>query len=120
MIILGHHPANRIFTGKICNRTVDDGISGALLSAVGQQDTTRENKAKKLIDKFESHQHKESFLQDLSQTQKINMFSRESQDLIADWNNTEIFELCEDSSRQQCPLVEHSSTALLLGKIEGR
>ena len=56
----------------------------------------------KLIEKFENHQHKESFLQDLSQTQKINKFSKESQDLIADMNNTEIFELCENSSKQQC------------------
>ena len=39
-----------------------------------------------------THQHEESFLQDLSQTQKINKFSKESQDLIADLNNTEIFE----------------------------
>ena len=31
---------------------------------------------KKLIEKFESHQHKESFLQDLSHTQKINKFSK--------------------------------------------
>ena len=56
----------------------------------------------KLIEKFENHKHKESFLQDLSQTQKINKFSPESQQLIADMNNTEIFELCENSSKQQC------------------
>ena len=30
------------------------------------------------------------------------MFSKESQDLIADMNNTEIFEFCENSSKQQC------------------
>ena len=35
--------------------------------------------------------------------QKINKFSKVSQDLIADLNNTEIFELCENSSKQQCP-----------------
>ena len=28
---------------------------------------------------------------------------KESQDLMADLNNTEIFELCENSSKQQCP-----------------
>ena len=64
---------------------------------------TWENKVKKLIEKFENHQHKESFLQDLRQTEKINKFSRESQELIANMNNTEIFELCENSSKQQCP-----------------
>ena len=56
---------------------------------------TRENNVKKLVEKFENHQHKESFIQDLRQTQKINKFSKESQDLIADINNAEIFELWE-------------------------
>ena len=60
-------------------------------------------KSKRLIEKFENHKHEESFIQDLSQTQKINKFSKESKDLIADLNNTEIFELCENSSKQQCP-----------------
>ena len=56
---------------------------------------TTVNPMEKLIEKFENQRYKESFLQDLSQTQKINKFSKESQDLIADFNNTEIFELCE-------------------------
>ena len=81
---------------------MDHKISGVPLSAVEQRDTTRENKVKKLIEKFENHKQKESFNQDLSQTQKINKFSKESQDLIADLNNTDIFELCETSSKQQC------------------
>ena len=89
--------------GETCDNSVDYRISGVPLSAVEQQDTTRENKVKKLIEKFENHKHKESFLQDLSQTQKINKFCRESQDLIADLSNTEIFELCPNSSKQQCP-----------------
>ena len=72
---------------------MDYRFSGVLLSAVEQQDTTREKKVKKLIEKFENHQHKESSFQDLSPTQKINKFSKESQELIADMNNTEIFEL---------------------------
>ena len=72
------------------------------LSAVEQQITTRENKVKKLIEKFEIYPNEESFPHDLSQTQKINKFSKESQDLLADMNNTEIFELCENSSKQQC------------------
>ena len=49
----------------------------------------------------ENHTHEESFIQDLSLPQKINKFSKESQDVIADLNNTEIFELCEHSSEQQ-------------------
>ena len=66
---------------------MDYRISG-VLSAVEQKNTTRENKMKKLIEKFENHQRKESFLQDLGGTQKIDKFSKESQDLLADMNNT--------------------------------
>ena len=81
---------------------MDHRISGVPLSAVEQQITIRENKVKRLIEKFENHKHKESFIQDLRQTEKINKFSKYSQDLIADLNNTEIFELCENSSKRQC------------------
>ena len=77
--------------GETCSNIVDYRISGVPLSPIEQQNTTRENKVKKLIEKFENHQLKESFLQDLSQTQKINKFSKESHDLFADVNNTEIF-----------------------------
>ena len=74
-IILGPWSDSKSY-GEICNNTVDYRISGILLSAVEQQDTTRENKVKRLIEKLENHQHKESFHQDLSQTQKINKFSK--------------------------------------------
>ena len=82
-------PTKRIegVTGELV-ATQDYRNSGVRFDAVEQQDTTRENEVKKLIEK------------DLSQ--KINKFSKESQDLLADLNNTEIFELCENSSKQQC------------------
>ena len=67
---------------------MDQRISGVLLSAVEPQNTIRENKVKRLLEKFENHKHKESFIRDLSQTQKINKFSEESQDLTADLHNT--------------------------------
>ena len=82
---------------------VDCRILGVSLSAVEQQDTHRKDKIVKLIEKFENHPNKESFLQDFKQTKEINEFSMKSQDLIAEMNNTEIFELCETSSKQQCP-----------------
>ena len=85
---------------EICNNTVDLGISSTSFCSRAPEEI-RENKDKKLIKKFENQQHKESFLQDLSQTEKINKFSKESQELIAD-NNTEIFDLCENYSKQQC------------------
>ena len=98
---LGNHRAIRNSYGETCNNTVDHRISGVPLSAVEQHNTIRENSAKRLIEKFENHKHEESFIQDLSQTQKINKFGKESQDCIADLNNSKIFELCENSSKQQ-------------------
>ena len=81
---------------------MDYRVLGIPLSTVEQQDAKRENMVKTLIEKFEKHQRKESYIKDLSQTQKINKFSKKSQQLIADMKNTEIFELCENSSKQQC------------------
>ena len=85
------------------SNTVDYRLPGVPLSAVEQQDTHRKDKVKKLFEKFENHPNKESFLEDFKQTKEINEFSKKSQDLIADMNNTEIFELCETSSKQQSP-----------------
>ena len=96
-------PSGSKMPSETGSNTVDYRIPGVPLSAVEQQDTHRKAKVKKLIEKFENHPNKESFLQDFMQTKEINKFSQESQDLIADMNNTEIFELCETSSKQQCP-----------------
>ena len=41
--------------------------------------------------------------QDISQKQEINRFSEDSQKLLEDMNQTEIFELCENSVKYQCP-----------------
>ena len=62
-----------------------------------------EKRSKKLIQQFENHPNKESFLQDLNKTQEINKFSEKSKKLITDMVNTEIFKLCETSSKKQCP-----------------
>ena len=74
---------------------MDYKIPGMPLSSVDQQDTNRKHKVKKLIDKFENHPNKESFLQDNKQTKEIHKFSEKSQELIADMNNTEMFDLVE-------------------------
>ena len=57
---------------------MDHRISGVPLSAVEPQNTIRENRVERLIENFENHIHRESFIQDLSQTQKISKFSKES------------------------------------------
>ena len=85
------------------SNTVDYRILGVPISAVEQQDTHRKDKVKKLIEQFENHPNKESFLQNFKQMKDINVFSKRSQNIIAGMNNTEILELCETSSKQQCP-----------------
>ena len=42
-------------------------------------------------------------MKDLTKTEEIHEFSEESQKLITDMNNTEIFELCDTFSMKQCP-----------------
>ena len=96
-------PSGSQGSGETWCNNVDYRIPGIPLSAVEQQDTNRKDKVKRLIQQFDSHPNKESFLQDLNQTEKTNEFSEKSQKLIADMNNTEIFELCETSSKKQCP-----------------
>ena len=96
---LGKHKAMRRASGK----------PGATLwiaefqAYPSQQSNSRMNKDNlqfsKLIKKFESHQHKEQFLKGMSQTQKINRFSEASQKLMRDMDQTEIFELCENSEK---------------------
>ena len=89
--------------GETWCKNVDFRISGIPLSAVEPQETHRKDKVKSLIQQFESHPNKESFLLDLSKTEEINTFSEESKKLITDMGNTEIFEFCETSSKKQCP-----------------
>ena len=81
---------------------MDNRVPNISLSTVQQQDEQRQHTVAKLIEKFESHQHKEQFLKDMSQTQKINRFSEASQNLLQDMDQTEIFELCENSTKLQC------------------
>ena len=96
------HPSGSKSSVETWCNNVDYRIPGKPLSAAEQQDTDRKDKVKRLIQQFESHPNKESFLLDLNKTEKINKFSAKSQELIADMNNTEIFELCETSSKKQC------------------
>ena len=98
----GNHRAIRKVTGKsVTTPWIREYLEYFLLQS-SRRIKIREHKVKRLIENFENHKHKESFIQDLSQTQKINKFSKQSQDLIADLNNAELFQLCENSSKPQC------------------
>ena len=89
--------------GETRSGNVDYRIPGIPHSAVQQQDTNRRETVKNLIQQFENHPNKEFFPQDLNKTEEINTFSEKSKKLVTDMGNTEIFELCETSSKKQCP-----------------
>ena len=101
--ISGDHLSRSSSCREFWSNNVDYRISGIHLSVVEMQDINRKDKVKTLIQQFENLPNRESLLQDLKQTEKINTFSEKSQKLIVDMNNTEIFELCETSSKRQCP-----------------
>ena len=81
--------------GEPCNNIVDHEISGAPFCSRTAEYNTREQSQK--VDREVREPQASRIIQDLSQTQKINKFSKVSQDLIADLNNTEIFE------QHRCP-----------------
>ena len=84
--------------GETRSNTADCRIPGISISSVKLQDARRHNNVTKLIEMFETHQHKEQFTKDLNQKQEINKFSEESQQLLV-----EIFEFCGNSAKHQCP-----------------
>ena len=88
--------------GETRSNTADYRVFGLSISTVKLQDARRQNNVTKVIEMFEKHQHEEQFLKDMSQKQEINRFSEESQTLLGDTNQTEIFEICENSAKHQC------------------
>ena len=61
-------PSGSKMSWETGSNTVDYRNPGVPLSAVEQQNTHRKDKVKKLIEKFENHPNKESFLQDFKLT----------------------------------------------------
>ena len=55
------------------------------------------------IEQFESHPNRNMLLKDFEKSEEINHFSQESKDLTTEMGNNEIFEVCEISSKRQCP-----------------
>ena len=75
---------------------------GLLHSAVQQEDHTRKEAVKKLIHQFETHPHREALKADLRQNHAYNPFSEQSKE-IYNMGNMEYFEMCEITSKVQCP-----------------
>ena len=88
--------------GETRSNTADCRIPGIPISPVKLQDARRQNDVTKLFEMFEKHQHKEQFIQDVSQKQEVKSFSEETQKILEDMNQTEIFELCENAAKLQC------------------
>ena len=90
--------------GETRSNTVDYRIPGISISTVKLQDARRRNNVTKLIEMFEKNIGiRNNSLKNMSQKHEINRFSEESQKLLEDMNQTEIFELCENSAKLQCP-----------------
>ena len=91
--------AHRRVLGKLGATTLTSELLAFPILQSKKQDTNRRDTVKKSIQQFESHPNKESFLQDLHETEEINELSEQSQKLIAVMTNTEIFDLCETSPK---------------------
>ena len=82
---------------------MDYPIQGIPQSAVRKEDAHRNEIVKELIQKFENHFNRASFMEDLNKTEFSNPFCHTSKELITSMGSTEYFELCEVSSKTQCP-----------------
>ena len=95
--------------GETRSSTADCRVPGISISTVKLQDARRQNDVTKLREMFEKLQPKEHFLEDMSEKQEVNKFSEESQQLLEDMNQTEIFELCKNSGKLHCREVQAES-----------
>ena len=57
----------------------------------------------KVIHQFDTHLNRDSLMEDLNKTAEFSQFSEKSKELISSMGNMEYFELCEISSKMQCP-----------------
>ena len=89
--------------GETRSSTADYRLPGISISTVKLHGARRQYNVTKLIEMFEKHRHKEQFLKDTSQRQGINRFSEASQKLLNEMDQTEIFELFENTAKLQCP-----------------
>ena len=101
-------PANQRAPRETWNNAFDCRIPGTLLSTVEQQDTNRQNKVKKLIEKLKSQKHKESTFQDLSQTRQT---SNQHQSIVS------IFS--DNGSILRCSLVWWLARISIVSKWSG-
>ena len=88
---------------ETCRGNVDHRIQGIPHSTVQKEDSNRKEIFKILTQQFENHPNRDSLMRDLNNTEEFNPFSEKSKELITSTGDTEYFELCEISSKMQCP-----------------
>ena len=88
---------------ETCRGNVDYRILGFPHATVQKEDSNRKEIVKRLIQQIENHRNRDSLTEGLNKTEEFNPFSEKSKELISSMGNTEYFELCETSSKIQCP-----------------
>ena len=89
--------------GETKSDTADYRILGISILTMKLKDARRQIRSQNGSRCSKKHPYKEQFFKDMSQKQEINRFSKESQQLLEDMNQTEIFELGENSAKYQRP-----------------
>ena len=82
---------------------VDHRIPGISHSTVQNEDPSRKEIVKRLNQQFENRSNEDSLIQDLNKTEEFNPFSEKLKELITSVCNEEHTELCETSSKTECP-----------------
>ena len=88
---------------EIRSGNIDFRIQGLPHSTVQKEDDVRRETVKRMIHQFETHPNRESLMADLNKNHKFNLFSEESREWIRSLGNTKYSELCEITSKIQCP-----------------
>ena len=78
---------------------IDFRVSGLPHAVVKQAENSR---VRELVNKIESHPHRQDLQADLQQSNAYNPFSEKSKKMIQDIGNVELFELCETIPKVQC------------------
>ena len=78
---------------------IDFRVSGLPHAVVKQAENFR---VRELVEKIESHPHREALQADLQQISVYNPFSDDSKAMLREMGNVELFELCETIPKVQC------------------
>ena len=79
--------------------TIDFTVPGLSHSVVKEAEHLR---VQELVQRIESHPHREALQADLQQNNVYNPFSKDSKEMIRELGNVELFELCETTPKVQC------------------